>query len=325
MDDLTASRKGSRVVLTWSPSQRTTDKQNVRRPGVTRVCRVAGQLSITQCTTVIAEIPPSKVPAPTDQQPKPKLTYEDVLPETVFSANAFATYAVEMLNSSGRSAGLSNQVRVPLAPTTPPVTNLHANVTAQGVALSWTASAQASTLRDVRYHYQLLRRTAGKGQFTLIEDVPASAGDVHVADKNFEWEQNYEYKVSPLTDVLDNGQQVAEVEGEDSPVVTVMVHDTFPPAQVNGVQAVFSGAGQKPFIDLSWAPNTESDVAGYDIFRHEDGAQPVKINTEPVKAPAFRDEKVQPGKKYFYSVGAVDLRNNAGPISEETSESVPAQ
>jgi hypothetical protein len=323
VEDLAAVRKGSRVVLSWSPSQRTTDKQNIKHPGVTRVCRAAGQLSITQCTSVVTEIPATKVPAPTDQQPRPKLIYEDVLPETVFSANAFATYAVEMLNSSGRSAGLSNQVRVPLAPTMSPVTNLQASVTADGVSLSWTASAQPSTSPNVLNHYQLVRRTAGKGQFTVIEDVPVGEREVRVADKNSEWEQNYEYKVTPLTDVLDNGQQVAEVEGEDSPVVRVFVHDTFAPAQVNAVQAVFSGAGQKAFIDLSWAPNTESDVAGYDIFRHEEGTQPVKINTEPVKAPAFRDEKVQAGKKYFYAVRAVDLRNNAGPMSEETSESVP--
>jgi hypothetical protein len=325
VEDLTASRKGSRVVLTWSPSQRTTDKQNVKHPGVTRVCRVAGQLSITQCASVIGEIPPGKTPAPTDQQPRPKLTYEDILPETLFSPNAFATYAVEMLNSSGRSAGLSNQVRVPLAPTIPPVTNLEAAVTTDGVTLSWVSAPVSSGNPALRVHYQLLRRSAGKGQFAPIEDVPLAGREVRVADKNFEWEQSYEYKVSPLTDVLDNGQQVAEVEGEDSPVIKVFVHDTFPPAQVNGLQAVFSGAGQRLFIDLSWAPNTDSDVAGYNVFRHEDGAQPVKLNTELVKAPAFRDESVQTGKKYFYAVRAVDLRNNAGPMSEETSESVPAQ
>jgi hypothetical protein len=325
VEDLTASRKGSRVLLTWSPSQRTTDKQNVKHPGATRVCRVAGQLSITQCTSVVTEIPPGKIPAPTDQQPRPKLAYEDVLPETVFSANAFATYAVELLNSSGRSAGLSNQVRVPLAPTVPPITNLATSVTADGVALSWSAPTRASSSPALRYHYRLLRRSSGTGKFTLIEDVPASGREVHVEDKTFEWEQSYDYKVTPVTDVLDNGQQVAEVEGEDSPVTTVAVHDTFPPAQVNGVQAVFSGAGQRPFIDLSWAPNTESDVAGYDVFRHEAGTQPVKINTELVKAPAFRDENVEAGKTYFYSVRAVDLRNNAGRTSEETSESVPLQ
>jgi hypothetical protein len=325
VENLTASRKGSRVLLTWTPSQRTTDKQNIKHPAVTRVCRAAGQLSITQCTSIVTEIPPGKIPAPTNEQPSPRLTYEDVLPETVFSPNAFATYAVEMLNSSGRSAGLSNQVRVPLAPTLPAITDLHAQVNADGVVLSWNSLPAPSGSAELRFHYRLLRRTADKGQFAVIEDIPLSGREVRLEDKNFDWEQAYDYKVTPLTDVLDNGQQIAEVEGEDSPIVKVVVHDTFPPAQVNGVQAVFSGAGQRPFIDLSWAPNTESDVAGYEVFRHEQGAAPLKINTEPVKAPAFRDENVQPGKTYFYSVRAMDLRNNAGQISAETSESVPAQ
>lgn len=324
VENLTATRKGSRVLLTWTPSQRTTDKQNIRHPGVTRVCRVAGQLSITQCTSVVTEISPEKIPPSTDQQPSPKLTYEDVLPETVFSPNAFATYAIEMLNSSSRSAGLSNQVRVPLAPTLPPVADVQAQVTANGVSLLWNSLAQPAGSPALRFHYRLLRRNAGKGQFTPIEDVPLSGREVRVEDKNFDWEQRYEYKVTPLTDVLDNAQQVAEVEGEDSPIIKVFVQDTFPPAQVNGVQAVFSGTGQKPFIDLSWAPNTESDVGGYEIFRHEDGVVPGKINTELVKAPAFRDENIQAGRTYHYSVRAVDLRNNAGAMSVETSESVPA-
>jgi hypothetical protein len=42
-----------------------------------------------------------------------------------------------------------------------------------------------------------------------------------------------------------------------------------------------------------------------------------------VKTPAFRDTSVQPGTKYFYSVSAVDLRNNESARSPETSEAVP--
>jgi fibronectin type 3 domain-containing protein len=91
----------------------------------------------------------------------------------------------------------------------------------------------------------------------------------------------------------------------------------------SGLQAVFSGVGQSPFVDLVWSPNTEADLAGYNIFRHEAGEQPARLNSEPVKAPAFRDPNVQPGKKYFYSVSAVDERNNQSPRSEEASEQVP--
>ena len=44
-----------------------------------------------------------------------------------------------------------------------------------------------------------------------------------------------------------------------------------------GLQAVFSGVGQAPFIDLVWSPDTEADLAGYNIFRHEENGPAGKI------------------------------------------------
>lgn len=324
VDDLAATRKGNTVVLIWTPSRRTTDKQNIRRPGVSRVCRVADELSITQCANVIAEIAPDRLPKPTEEQPRPQFRFVDQLPQSVLSERGFATYAVEMLNQRGRSAGLSNQVRVPLAPTPPAPEELSTMVTAEGVTIAWKSERRASS-NSLRLHYRLFRRPAGQGRFTLVEDVPLSGEGTAIPDKSFEWEQTYEYKVTPVTDVLENGREIAVIEGDDSPIVKVTVHDTFPPGQTEGLQAVYSGAGQKPFIDLTWAPNTESDLAGYDVFRREQGSEPAKVNTEIVKSSAYRDERVQPDKKYFYSVRAVDLRGNAGPVSTEASEIVPPE
>jgi fibronectin type 3 domain-containing protein len=89
------------------------------------------------------------------------------------------------------------------------------------------------------------------------------------------------------------------------------------------VQAVASGVGQPAFVDLTWAPNTEPHLAGYNVYRREEGQQPAKINDELVKTPTFRDCGVASGHKYFYSVTAVDLRGNESPRSSEASESVP--
>jgi fibronectin type 3 domain-containing protein len=119
------------------------------------------------------------------------------------------------------------------------------------------------------------------------------------------------------------GKPEVEVEGNDTPVIHVFAHDVFPPAVPTGVQAVFSGVGQAPFIDLVWSPDTEADLAGYNVFRHEESTQPVKLNSELVKTPAYRDSNVRSGKKYFYSVSAVDERNNQSARSEEASEQVP--
>jgi fibronectin type 3 domain-containing protein len=105
--------------------------------------------------------------------------------------------------------------------------------------------------------------------------------------------------------------------------VKVWAHDVFPPAVPTGLQAVYSGPGQEVFIDLIWAPVADADLAGYNVYRREDGGVPVKVNSELVKTPAYRDSAVAAGKTYFYSVTAVDRQGNESARSEETSERVP--
>ena len=56
------------------------------------------------------------------------------------------------------------------------------------------------------------------------------------------------------------------IEGDDTPEVKVFANDVFPPAVPSGLQAVFSGPGQKPFIDLVWAPVSDADLAGYNVI-----------------------------------------------------------
>ncbi len=118
-----------------------------------------------------------------------------------------------------------------------------------------------------------------------------------------------------------------QVEGDDTPPVRVIAHDVFPPSVPGGLQAAYSGEGQKPFIDLIWAPVTSADLAGYNVYRSTTNGvaveQMVKLNSELVKSPSYRDSAVASGKTYTYSVSAVDVRGNESQRSEETSEPVP--
>src|SRR5262249_45474968 len=156
------------------------------------------------------------------------------------------------------------------------------------------------------------------GEFPISGDsLPA------LVDRNFEWEKTYQYRATVVTFVNEPGSTEQQVEGDDTPPVTIVAHDIFPPAAPTGLQAAFSGPGQKSFIDLIWTPNTESDLAGYNVYRQEQGTQPVKINSELVKPPAFRDTQVISGREYFYTVSAVDARGNESAHSEEASESAP--
>jgi fibronectin type 3 domain-containing protein len=74
---------------------------------------------------------------------------------------------------------------------------------------------------------------------------------------------------------------------------------------------------------LIWSPDIDADLAGYNVYRGEEGEQPVKLNSELVKTPSYRDTNLQPGRKYFYSVSAVDVRGNESALSEPAGERVP--
>jgi hypothetical protein len=146
-----------------------------------------------------------------------------------------------------------------------------------------------------------------------------------VLDKNFTWEKTYQYRVVGVTRVISReGKQLAEFEGEDSPVAMIVAHDVFPPARPSGLQAVYSALDTRKFIDLTWTSNDESDLSGYNVYRKTaDNMAPLRINTELIKAPSFRDESVVAGNNYVYLVTAVDARGNESPMSEPTQEKVP--
>jgi hypothetical protein len=322
--DLAASRVGDRVTLTWTAPTQTTDRQNIRHPGPVRVCRGVNAVGMLACTEAVAKLPPGPT---VNQQGKPEIRqYTDVLPPDLQKQypTGFATYALEALNLRGRSAGLSNQVEAPLAPTLPPPADFRAQLTPDGILLTWTGLLHQHEAPELGHFYRVFRHTPGAPTEIAIGDVKLST-DPHAGflDRTFEWQKTYLYRIAVVTSVARSGQPPIEVQGQPSPEITVVAHDIFPPAVPAGLQAVASGVGQPPFVDLTWAPNTESDLAGYNLYRRQAGQPPVKINPELVKTPAYRDRTVVPGHTYFYAVTAVDLRGNESPRSEDASEAVP--
>jgi hypothetical protein len=196
---------------------------------------------------------------------------------------------------------------------------------AQGVQISWQCPARFTVSPlGIEDRLRIYRRLEGSQADTKVaEDDLTNCELRHILDQTFDWEKTYFYRAAVVSVVKDTGKPDIEIESDDTPAVRVFAHDVFPPGVPSGLQAVFSGAGQQPFIDLIWAPDTDADLAGYNLYRHEEGSGPVKINPGLVKTPAYRDANVQSGKKYFYSVSAVDLRNNESAPSEEASEAVP--
>jgi hypothetical protein len=235
---------------------------------------------------------------------------------------AQAIYTIEAVNDSGRSAGFGNRVNVPLVPTTAPPHAVRVEVQADGVHINIPPQAmQSEPDPRIQYWYQVTRNIVPAGNTTpdLIGEAPA-IGDVNIVDRNFEWEKSYAYTVTPITwvETQPNGKRLYSVPGESAAPVEVTTKDVFPPAIPTGLQAVYT-SGPPKTIDLTWAPNTDADLSGYNVYRNG-----VKVNTESVKTPTYRDPVTAPGD-YNYSVTAVDLRGNESAKSAEASEKAPAE
>jgi len=326
--DVRIVRKGDRAYLVWTVPTETTDGTTLRHLGATSICRSL-DVPMTKCTTAVREVAAPPAAAKTANAPaagKVQANYVDVLPASILSGNPEAElfYSVSIMNQRGRSAGLSNIVSVPAFTSAPPPSDFQANLSGEGVTLSWTRNDKVTAASGVEHAYRVYRREEGTSADFLVGELPLGVPlHCRLLDQTFEWEQKYEYRADIVTRIHLSGKSVRQFEGDDSAVVHIFAHDVFPPAVPSGLRAVFSGVGQQPFIDLIWAPDTDADLAGYNIYRREAGSTATKINTDLVKVPALRDTNVVSGHTYVYAVTAVDVRGNESAPSPEADETVP--
>jgi hypothetical protein len=317
--DLQAARKSDVVLLSWTSPQQTTDGALLSKPGKIIVRRATGE---NQTPVVIRELPLT----PASKSAQGQVTFKESLAGLIASGSGdFATYTIEATNSLGRSDGISNRVVVPLVATPTPPEGVQVKLVPEGVSVTWKQDwpPQPPSRLKAQYAYLIKRRLEGANKPVTVTRIFAGNAATLFVDSGIEWEKQYQYWITPVTLWQSDAGEKGEVEGDDSPIVTIAAHDVFPPAVPAGVQAVFSGSVQNLFIDLTWTANSEADLAGYNVYRHIAGGPPEKVNTELVKTSSFRDSNVRAGTKYFYAVSAVDQRGNESGKSEETSEQVP--
>lgn len=96
--------------------------------------------------------------------------------------------------------------------------------------------------------------------------------------------------------------------------------DTEPPATPRGVRSI---TGDNEVI-VEWFPNGETDLAGYNIWRDDDGDENFELLAEvssdtssDVDRLSFVDEQVINGFTYSYAVSAVDYDGNESELSPE--------
>ena len=199
--------------------------------------------------------------------------------------------AVRAVGPKGKPSAWSNPASLavidPLeAPSEPRLQNV-----ARGVDLTWTGAGP---------HYRIFRAEGDADPQPL-----ADSDQARFLDESTTYGTRYRYMVQAIAGT--NQWSLL------SPPAEITPEDKFPPAVPEGLSAV----GTPTSVELAWTRNTETDFRGYNIYRSVDNGPFEKI-ASLIDAPAFSDSKIEPGKKYRYTVSAVDLTGNesvqTGPV-----------
>jgi len=209
-------------------------------------------------------------------------------------------YAVRVRDRRGRPSPLVlAKDLVPLKPVPAPG-GLHAEPTADGVRLSWTAPPGTGPFR-----YNVYRSAPGAphAENPLNEN---PLGDTEYLDSGVTAGERLVYTVRvALADGLPHR------EGETSAPCEVLTEDRFAPAPPQGLVAVQEGRA----VRLFWNPNRERDLAGYRLYRKVDEGPWSRIGPDPVERPLYLDQDVLEGQRLAYRVTAID---RAEPVNEST-------
>jgi len=317
VSDLAAVRTGTRVELNWTMPRRNTDKLLLKAPVAVRVCRAEGSAACVDAGTVSAA-------------PGEHAHWAETLPPAEASGPGRAlAYFVELKNHNGRSAGLSNAAAVVAGAPPAPVEALQAEVRKTGVLLHWKPDSSDTPVRLKR---TLLTPASAKEKENLLGPAAESrenslrvddAESGRALDRTARFGEAYEYRAQRVETVPLEGREL-ELPGEISAPVRVEVKDVFPPDPPQGLAAVAVADGKILAIDLSWQPNTEDDLAGYVVYRSEEGGAWVRISPAAlVNVASYRDMSVRAGQTYRYAVTAVDRGGHESARSAEAEETAP--
>jgi hypothetical protein len=227
-------------------------------------------------------------------------------------ANTYVGLAVTAHNTGLLSAAVFDNVSVIPGSTLTPDTTAPSNPTGLAatasmglVRLNWNDNADS----DFDY-YNVYRGASSGGPYSKIHTSPVVISEYNdVAVNNG---ATYYYVVRAV-DTSSNES------GNSSQISATTPTDTTPPATPTGLTSQVDFMVWK-YVLLDWNANTETDLAGYDIYRATSAGGPyTKINPSLVTTSDYIDYTIQTTSSYYYVVKAVDKYSNASGYSNEVS------
>jgi hypothetical protein len=211
--------------------------------------------------------------------------------------------AVRAVGPTGRVGAWSEPLAIHVVPV-PPVPVVSAMAGPEGITLSWPRESAPPQTK-----WRVFRKKKGEEPAVAVADAPEPQWMDPVTEENSE----FTYQVQTLAPA---GSRFAE--SALSRAVTVIYRDVFPPAPPVGLTAI-SGIGS---IELTWEPNREPDLRGYQVYRAEAPGALVKLGDLTVEV-TYGDKAVGHAKRYVYAVSAVDKLGNESKLSATVEISAP--
>jgi hypothetical protein len=350
--DLAAEQSGDDVVLTFTVPKETVEHRELKQALAIEIYRdfeaapASGAASAPRSDaagspTLLVTIPPAMV---NQYAVRGKIRYADSITAEDFANNAarIVRYVVRTRASAKKSSADSNAASLRIYPAPDPIEDLTVGVANFGIALTWTPPQKTLTgsqppIVGYRIYRGESETNGGSSNANSATAVTADAAAKLISpllkigenespsfqDTHFEFGKTYVYSVRSFAQYGD-----AKLESADSKLVEITPRDIFPPTAPQGLVAVLVPAqGNVPaHIELSWAVNPETDVAGYNVYRSEQAnSSGTRLNTELLLTPVFRDMNTVPGRHYLYTITAVDRAGNESRASAAVSGGVSAE
>ena len=273
--DLTAVQNGHSLVLTWTNPARNIDGS------------AATNLAHVEIRTDSATLAMLGVAAPGKPQ-------SHVIPLGA-TLGARRTFTVVVDTTQGKRSAVSNAASITPVDVPGRVSQLHAVIDQRRVLLEWRKPEEHPEFADA----YVVTRSDMPGE-------PQVVSETHYEDVQYQADKVVTYEVTAVRRAGEN-----TVPGTSPEAVTVKMEDKTPPQVPTGLEIVQTDTGAY----LTWSPNSETDLAGYRVFRSDRTNGDFRpLSDHVISTNAFFDPSYRSGQ--HYQVSAIDEFGNESAMSD---------
>jgi len=319
-------QRGEKIILEWSNPEAYTDGSRLegiseieiwladQTPSSLGEMKTISQEEFEDRAKLLALVKKSQFPDYQRKKEKTAPTFRYLYKFAAEDATSkILTFALRVKDEKRRKSDFSNLLSITPQILPSPPGHVRLSLFEERIEISWEAppghQEQAWAAQVLGYN---VYRSEGVEEARLLNS--SLLKEKKYEDKDFVFGKTYRYSVR--ASVNDSSPFL---ESDDSEAREIEAKDLFAPSPPSGLTAI-SGPG---LITLSWNENREKDLAGYTVWRREEGEEEFsQLTSELISETTYTDRAVEKKKRYDYAITACDRSGNESKKSEIVSEMI---